>query len=100
MHNLRFDHSDRPHLCRHDKLHSDMLLKYVRKLACVLQEIPSDLQTMCDAFTKKRETGLAQAHGSGYGGSGFKFDAHEENKRLAERKALMAEYKQAWVARH
>mmetsp|Transcript_21980 Transcript_21980/g.61010 ORF Transcript_21980/g.61010 Transcript_21980/m.61010 type:complete len:663 (-) Transcript_21980:249-2237(-) len=66
----------------------------VKALTESKQEIPADLQSMCDAFTKKRAAGLAQAHGSGYGGSGFKFDASEEDQRQAERKALMKEYKQ------
>jgi len=58
------------------------------------QTIPSDLQAMSDAFSKKRESGLAQAHGSGYGGSGFKFDSSEEAERDKQRKALRAEYNQ------
>jgi len=58
------------------------------------QDIPADLQSMADAFSKRRAAGLVQAHGSGFGGSGYKFDSAEEDKRIAERKALMAEYKQ------
>jgi len=58
------------------------------------QEIPADLQAMCTSFSKKRDAGLVQAHGSGFGGTGFKFDAKEENQRLADRKALAAEFKQ------
>lgn len=42
---------------------------------------------MADTFTAKRKAGLVQAHGSGYGGTGFKFDKHEEGKVKAERKA-------------
>lgn len=41
---------------------------------------------MADGFTSKRKQGLAQAHGSGYGGTGYKFDENEEDKRKAERK--------------
>ena len=41
---------------------------------------------IADNFTAKRKRGEVQAHGSGYGGSGFKFDAEEEELRNAERK--------------
>ena len=42
---------------------------------------------MADAFTEKRKAGLVQAHGSGYGGTGFKFDKTEEGAVVAARKA-------------
>ena len=45
-----------------------------------------DLQQLADQFTQKKSKGLALAHGSGYGGSGFKFDEHEEDERKALRK--------------
>lgn len=45
-----------------------------------------DLQQLADGFNNKRKQGLAQAHSSGYGGTGYKFDENEEDKRKAERK--------------
>ena len=35
---------------------------------------------MADGFTAKRKAGLVAGHGSGYGGSGFKFNEEEEDK--------------------
>ena len=40
--------------------------------------IMQDLLVMADAFGEKRRQGLVHAHGSGYGGTGFKFDAEEQ----------------------
>lgn len=42
---------------------------------------------MADAFQEKRKAGLVQNHGSGYGGTGFKFDRSEESQVKAARKA-------------
>jgi len=42
---------------------------------------------MADSFAAKRKQGLVQGHGSGYGGTGFKFDKHEESQVKAARKA-------------
>ena len=33
---------------------------------------------MANAFNEKRKQGLVQGHGSGYGGTGFKFDNSEQ----------------------
>lgn len=52
----------------------------------ILMYILQDLEAMAEAFTVKRKAGTAQAHGSGFGGSGFKFDAAEEQEHKAERK--------------
>jgi ATP-dependent RNA helicase DDX46/PRP5 len=41
---------------------------------------------MAESFQGKRKAGLVQAHGSGYGGSGYKFDATEDDSKKAERK--------------
>ena len=64
--------------------------KYAPDLVKALQEsgaaVPRDLMEIADNFTAKRKRGEVQAHGSGYGGSGFKFDAEEEELRNAERK--------------
>lgn len=52
---------------------------------CLLQ----DLLAMADSFQAKRKAGTVQAHGSGYGGSGFKFDAIEEDQVKADRKVRL-----------
>ncbi len=44
------------------------------------------LQALADGFNEKRKAGTAVAHGTGYGGSGFKFDTTEEEERRAARK--------------
>ncbi len=43
---------------------------------------------MADEFNKKRKAGLVQGHGSGFGGSGFKFNDKEEEARKAQRKVF------------
>lgn len=48
--------------------------------------VPKDLMELAENFNGKRARGEAQARGSGYGGSGFKFDAGEEEARNAERR--------------
>jgi hypothetical protein len=45
----------------------------------LVRSLPQDLKEMAEKFHEKRKAGQAYAHGSGYGGSGFKFDASEEN---------------------
>eukprot|EP00210_Caulerpa_lentillifera_P003457 g3299.t1 len=71
--------------------------KYAPDLVKALKEsqapIPQDLQQLSDQFTAKKNKGLAIAHGSGYGGSGFKFDEHEEDERKAVRKAQQREFR-------
>ena len=47
---------------------------------------PQDLLAMAEAFGEKRARGEVHGHGSGFGGSGFKFDAAEADHRKAERK--------------
>ncbi|KAI8468169.1 MAG: P-loop containing nucleoside triphosphate hydrolase protein [Monoraphidium minutum] len=65
--------------------------RYAPDLVRALKEsgalIPGDLQTMADSFGEKRKAGLVQGHGSGYGGTGFKFDKTEESVVRAARKA-------------
>ncbi len=39
--------------------------------------VPQDL---AELFGAKRRAGLVAAHGSGYGGSGFKFNTEEQDK--------------------
>ena len=64
--------------------------KYAPDLVKALREsgapVPKDLQALADSFALKRKAGTVQAHGSGYGGSGFKFDNEEEEERKALRK--------------
>ena len=48
--------------------------------------IPADLQALAAGFAAKRKAGTAQAHGSGFGGTGFKFDTNEEETRKQARR--------------
>lgn len=57
--------------------------------------IPQDLQAMADAFEAKRKDGRAQLHSSGFGGSGFKFDATEDNAVKAYKKSLVNQMRKA-----
>ena len=41
---------------------------------------------MAEAFGEKRKRGEVQGHGSGFGGSGFKFDSAEDDAKRQERK--------------
>jgi len=59
------------------------------------QNVPSDVQRMADEFNRKRKDGLVGAAGSGFGGSGFKFNQEEQDtlrrqKREAARAAGLA----------
>ena len=47
---------------------------------------------MADSFEKQKRAGLVQAHGTGYGGTGFKFDANEADQKKKERKAKAKQY--------
>ena len=60
----------------------------VRALRESGQPVPQDLQALADEFVERRKAGLVQGHGSGYGGSGFKFDKSEENIKREEQKAI------------
>ncbi len=64
--------------------------KYAPDLVKALREsgaaVPKDLQVLADSFAAKRKAGTVQAHGSGYGGTGFKFDNQEDEERKALRK--------------
>ena len=52
------------------------------------------VQKLADRFNERRKKGLAKAHGSGYGGSGFSFDVEEESAHNAHKKTLALEYRQ------
>mmetsp|Transcript_27558 Transcript_27558/g.38040 ORF Transcript_27558/g.38040 Transcript_27558/m.38040 type:complete len:531 (-) Transcript_27558:118-1710(-) len=64
----------------------------VRALTESSRPVPADLQQIAQAFEAKRKEGLVQTHGSGYGGTGFKFDSEEAAEKKAERKAKAKEY--------
>eukprot|EP00884_Botryococcus_braunii_P023090 jgi/Botrbrau1/9465/Bobra.0252s0086.1 len=65
--------------------------KYAPDLVKALKEsgtgVPVDLLELAESFNAKRKAGTAHAHGSGYGGSGFKFNLEEDEQRRAARKA-------------
>ena len=48
------------------------------------------MQELADEFSRKRKEGLVMGHGTGYGGTGFKFDTEEADARKKERKAAAA----------
>jgi ATP-dependent RNA helicase DDX46/PRP5 len=56
------------------------------------QVVPDDLKSLADNFMAKVTQGLEQAHGTGYGGSGFKFNEEEDEVRRAAKKAQAKEY--------
>lgn len=68
--------------------------QYAPDLVKALKEsgatIPKDLATMAQQFITKRKAGLAKAHASGFGGSGFKFSKEEEDMVKAQRKSTAA----------
>ena len=55
-------------------------------------QIPYDLASLAQQFTAKRKAGLAKAHASGFGGSGYKFDNAEDEKVKSIRKSTAKEY--------
>ncbi|KAK9809677.1 hypothetical protein WJX73_003655 [Symbiochloris irregularis] len=63
--------------------------RYAPDLVKALKEsnavIPQDLQALADGFMAKCKAGTAHVHGSGFGGSGFKFDAGEEDAQKTQR---------------
>eukprot|EP00798_Chlamydomonas_sp_ICE-L_P003694 gene3694-13762_t len=54
--------------------------------------LPLDLSDLSKGFQEKRRQGLVEAHGSGYGGSGYKFDSEEHDKVKQSRKDQAKEY--------
>ncbi|XP_030466920.1 DEAD-box ATP-dependent RNA helicase 42 [Syzygium oleosum] len=64
----------------------------VKALELSEQVVPDDLKALADAFMAKVNQGLEQAHGTGYGGSGFKFNEEEDEVRRAAKKAQAKEY--------
>ena len=64
----------------------------VKALELSKQAVPDDLKAVADSFMAKVNQGLEQAHGTGYGGSGFKFNEEEDEVRRAAKKAQAKEY--------
>ncbi|XAR56870.1 RNA helicase [Bertholletia excelsa] len=64
----------------------------VKALELSEQVVPDDLKALADGFMAKVNQGLEQAHGTGYGGSGFKFNEEEDELRRAAKKAQAKEY--------
>jgi ATP-dependent RNA helicase DDX46/PRP5 len=64
----------------------------VKALELSSQPVPDDLKKLADDFLTKVKQGSEQAHGSGYGGSGFKFNEEEDEARKAVKKAQAREY--------
>lgn len=64
----------------------------VKALELSEQVVPNDLRALADSFMAKVNQGLEQAHGTGYGGSGFKFNEEEDEVRRAAKKAQAKEY--------
>jgi ATP-dependent RNA helicase DDX46/PRP5 len=64
----------------------------VKALELSEQAVPDDLKALADRFMSKVKQGTEQAHGTGYGGSGFKFNEEEEEARKSVKKAQLREY--------
>uniref|UniRef100_A0A0D3GWG1 RNA helicase n=1 Tax=Oryza barthii TaxID=65489 RepID=A0A0D3GWG1_9ORYZ len=75
---------------------SDEEERYAPDLAKALelseQAVPQDLKGLADRFMAKVKQGTEQAHGTGYGGSGFKFNEEEDEARRSAKKAQAREY--------
>ena len=54
-------------------------------------EVPPKVRDMAEDFERRRRQGQVKAHGSGFGGSGFKFDKGEDEAKKAQRKAQVKE---------
>lgn len=64
----------------------------VKALELSEQIVPDDLKSLAEGFMAKVTQGLEQAHGTGYGGTGFKFNEEEDEVRRAAKKAQAKEY--------
>ena len=54
-------------------------------------EVPENLRDLAEDFERRRKQGQVRAHGSGFGGSGFKFNKDEDEVKKAHRKAKVKE---------
>lgn len=70
--------------------------QYAPDLVRALKEsgapIPDDLKKMAVGFEVKRKAGMVKAHGSGFGGSGYKFDKAEDNLVKKLKKQVAKEF--------
>ena len=70
--------------------------QYAPDLVKALKEsgaaVPSDLAALAEGFERKRKAGTARGHGSGYGGSGFKFNEAEDEMIKSLKKAAAKEF--------
>jgi len=70
--------------------------QYAPDLVRALKEsgapIPDDLKKMAVEFEVKRKAGTVKAHGSGFGGSGYKFDKAEDNLVKKLKKQVAKEF--------
>jgi ATP-dependent RNA helicase DDX46/PRP5 len=64
----------------------------VKALELSEQTIPEDLKALADRFMAKVKQGTERAHGTGYGGSGFKFNDEEDKAQKSTKKAQAREY--------
>ncbi|KAF0901249.1 hypothetical protein E2562_038827 [Oryza meyeriana var. granulata] len=64
----------------------------VKALELSEQAVPQDLKGLADRFMAKVKQGTEQAHGTGYGGSGFKFNEEEDEAWRSAKKAQAREY--------
>ncbi|KAJ3688418.1 hypothetical protein LUZ61_017582 [Rhynchospora tenuis] len=64
----------------------------VKALELSEQAVPADLKMLADGFMAKVKQGTETVHGTGYGGSGFKFNEEEDDARKAVKKAQLKEY--------
>ncbi|XP_062191542.1 DEAD-box ATP-dependent RNA helicase 42-like [Phragmites australis] len=64
----------------------------VKALELSEQAVPDDLKVLADRFMAKVNQGTEQTHGTGYGGSGFKFNEEEDEARKSTKKAQAREY--------
>ncbi|CAM0911181.1 unnamed protein product [Alopecurus aequalis] len=64
----------------------------VKALELSEQAIPEDLKALADQFMSKVRQGTEQAHGTGYGGSGYKFNKEEDEAQKSAKKAQAREH--------
>jgi ATP-dependent RNA helicase DDX46/PRP5 len=65
----------------------------VKALEASETPVPEDVKRLADSYLSKKKSGVSvEAHGSGYGGKGFKFDEAEQQKRDEERKMAKKAY--------
>lgn len=64
----------------------------VKALELSEHPVPEDLKKLAEDFMAKVNQGTEQSHGSGYGGSGFKFNEEEDEAMRAAKKAQAKEY--------